>query len=101
MWADDLVMARAIAKELHKLDHPQERNDNAPLPEPPPPPPRPEAKFKPGTQAWFKALQRAPPTEANGISMNELARRFGRKPRPPRAPNQQSRRWSGLWWYWN
>ena len=60
--------------------------------------PRPEAEFKQGSQSWYKALARSPPKEANGLSMNSLLRSI-RKPRPPRAPGQQTRKFNGLWWY--
>ena len=46
--------------------------------------------FKPGTQELYRQLP--PPKADQGITMNAMFRSIPR-PRPPRRPGQQSRRW--------
>jgi hypothetical protein len=55
-----------------------------------------KAKPEPGTQEWYRQLP--PPKADQGISMNSIARSVPR-PRPPRAPGQQSKSYNGLWWH--
>jgi hypothetical protein len=57
----------------------------------------PRGKPAPGSQEWFKSL---PPPRKDGISMNEIARAASaEKPKPPRRPGMQSRRFNGYWWH--
>ena len=59
-----------------------ERKADSPAPAPPEPEPR---KLR--------------PSEQPGIDMNDLRRSIPRA-RPPRRPGQQSKRYNGIWTYW-
>jgi hypothetical protein len=86
MWSRTKILELLLGEE-HEVDAPA-RPDSAP---------RTKAKPAVGSQEWYKQL---PPRRTDdGISMNELARRV-KKPKPPRAPGQQERRFNGSWWFW-
>ena len=77
--------AQRILERLVPLIIEYARKDEAPASRPSPPEPEPR-----------KLRQ----SERPGISMNDLARTVP-KPRPPRAPDMQQRRFNGLWHFWD
>lgn len=86
MWTRSELIALITTRDtLVKLIANRER-EAAAKPEPPPVP-------EPGEPRKLRQ------SEQPGISMNSLARTVQR-PRPPRAPGQQSRRFNGLWWHY-
>ena len=97
---DKLIKAAEEQKvTLQKLRRLLDREDDDPAPEPTPVP-RFKSKFQAGSQEWYRELQLRAPREDEGISMNALARRFGKKPRPPRAPGRQQKQSNTLWSWW-
>jgi hypothetical protein len=92
MWTTSDLIELILA-----FDRKRRASTSSPDPEPEPEPERePQSRFKPGSQEWYRALP--PPRTDQGVTMNSLARSIP-KPRPPRAPGQQQRRWGGSWWY--
>jgi hypothetical protein len=91
---DDLIrLINALKRKVEALDPPATAIPLQELSEPEPPR-KPTAK--PGSAEWY--LQHTPPKHEGVVEMNALARGIPR-PRPPRAPGKQSRRFNGLWYY--
>jgi hypothetical protein len=64
-------MAKAVAKHIFELMHPQQRSAPAPVREPPPPKPLPHTKYPAGSQQWFKLLPE-PPSLQDEISAGRV-----------------------------
>jgi hypothetical protein len=80
--ADLIKLILALKRKVDTLDPP----GATAIPSPEPPEPEPTRKTKPvlGTQEWYRQLP--PPTNNQGVSMNDLARTIPKR-RPPRRPS--------------
>ena len=94
MWASDLELARAVAREMVKLLRPQEPKDVLP---PEPPPFKPEKPKR--NETWLEQHQRRIRDDiraGKAVSSNMLQP----KPQPPKAPGQQRQLSNGIWSWW-
>ena len=58
-------------------------------------------KFKAGSMEWYKALPKPlTPLKAEARGLAILCRKPDWKPKPPRRPGMQQRRFGVSWWYW-
>jgi hypothetical protein len=89
MWASDVALAKQIALEMFKLEHPEERQSYTSTRERAPKP-KPQSKYPPGSQQWFVRLPAPPSLEEQirdgAICMRALGQSVP-KPRPPRRPS--------------
>jgi hypothetical protein len=96
MWANDVALAKQIALEMFKLEHPEERQSYTPT-RAPAPKPTPQSKFKAGTQDRFRALPEPLSLQEQIAAGNVICMRaLGKSvpmPKPPRRP-------SWLAWFW-